>query len=117
MNKNNLLQSSLIGASLTVVFVVLITIIGDLYKIPGADGKMINPIKDFLKALHGHHWVGKGIWAVALFVISTVAMYFVNRSSQKEHKLNCYVSLLTVTLILGTAVLFGFYIFEYASAH
>ena len=115
MNKNNLIRSTLIGASVAVVFVVIITIAGELYKIMGPDGKtMINPIKDFLKALHGHHWVGKGIWAVALFVISSAVMYFAGRNNSGERQLSMYVSMLTIMLIAGTALLFGFFIYEYS---
>jgi hypothetical protein len=114
MNKNNLIQSTLIGAAIAVVFIVVITIAGELYKVVGPDGKaMINPIKDFLKALHGHHWVGKGVWAVGLFILSTGIMYLVGRKDGEERRLDSYVSMLSYVLIFGTVALFGFFTYEY----
>jgi hypothetical protein len=47
------------------IFVIAITIVSDLYL----------PIKDWLKATHGHHWVGKGIWTVVLFVFFATVSY------------------------------------------
>lgn len=116
MNKHNLIQSALIGASVTVVFVVLITIAGELYKIE-AGGKMINPIKELLKSLHGHHWVGKSIWSILLFVSATLGTYFVSRNDTNESRLHLYVSLLTGLIAIGTAVLFGFFTYEYLVSH
>ena len=117
MHKQNLVQSLCVSAAVTVVFVVLITIAGELYRVPGADGKLVNPIKDFLKALHGHHWVGKGVWAVLLFLITTGTLYFIDAKSGRTPSLKLAVSLATYATILGTVVLFGFFTYEYFIAH
>lgn len=103
----------MIGAYVAVIFVVIITIAGELYKVTGVDGKTVNPIKDFLKALHGHHWVGKGIWAVALFIITSGGSYLSLRGPADENRVSCHTSILAWTLALGTLILFAFFIYEY----
>lgn len=113
MNKNNLIQSSLISASLTIIFVTILTIAGELYKVTGADGKVINPIKDFLKMLHGHHWVGKSIWAIVFFIIATAVFYFVERNVEGDRKLGRYVTALTCALGTCTLILYAFTTYEF----
>jgi len=113
MNKHYFTRSIIIGAIMAIVFVVVITIAGELYKITGADGKMVSPIKDLLKSLHGHHWVGKGIWAVGLFSVTTIATFLVNYKNQDERSLNLLIALLTTTLLVGTFTLLVFNIYEY----
>ena len=113
MNKHYFTRSIIIGAIMAIVFVVVITITGELYKITGADGKMVSPIKDLLKSLHGHHWVGKGIWAVGLFSVTTIATFLVNYKNQDERSLNPLIALLTTTLLVGTFTLLVFNIYEY----
>ncbi len=117
MHKQILTQSALIASSLTVIFITLLTIGGELYKITGVDGKTLNPIKELLKALHGHHWVGKGIWAVGFFLIAAIAMYLIHRNSEKQPALHFYVRMLTYTLMLGTILLFGFFTYEFLANH
>jgi hypothetical protein len=113
VNKNALAQSTLIGAITTILFVALITIAGELYKVTGVDGKSINPIKEFLKSLHGHHWVGKGIWALALFIIVSGILYVMSRNHTNSNRLGCIISTLSWTLVIGTLVLFGFFMYEF----
>lgn len=117
MQKYNLVRSSLIASSLTIIFIVIITLAGELYKVTGMDGKVVNPIKDFLKALHGHHWVGKGIWAIGLFLLATLIFYYVGRKHDDMHKLSSYITILIGTLISGTVLLYGFFTFEFIVSH
>lgn len=117
MNKLSLVLSTNISAVVTIVFITAITIAGELYKVVGADGKMVNPIKDYLKALHGHHWVGKGVWAVALFVILSCILYFTLRNKKDDRSIAWTLSLLTWALILGTLAIFGFFTYEFAISH
>ncbi len=117
MNKHNLVRSAVIAAIITIIFVVIITVAGELYTTPDAAGKSVKPIKDFLKELHGHHWVGKGIWAVILFIISTAGLYLAGRNAPGESKLTLVVSMLSWALILGTLALYGFFAYEYVISH
>lgn len=107
MNRNQLVSSVLIGAYVAVIFVVIITIAGELYKVGGA-----NVIKDYLKGLHGHHWVGKGIWAVGTFLIASAISYFVGRN-KAESTVAYHAKVLAWVLALGTLVLYGFFTYEY----
>lgn len=117
MNKNRLASSALIAASVAVLFVVAITIAGELYKVTGADGKVVNPIKDFLKALHGHHWVGKGIWAVGVFLVTTIIGFFTCEKNATIESTTRYANILAYTLMTGTIALFAFFVYEYIITH
>jgi|CXWL01.1.fsa_nt_gi hypothetical protein len=117
MNISKLLKSSVLSTSVTSIFIVAITIAGELYKVTGVDGKVINPIKDLLKALHGHHWVGKGVWAIGLFFITMLAFYFILKSEDDNRGLAKYISILTWILIACTATIYGFFTYEYLLAH
>ena len=117
MRKQILTQSALIGSSLTIIFITLLTIGGELYTITGVDGKTLNPIKELLKSLHGHHWVGKGIWAIGFFIITTIVMYLIHRNTEKQPALHFYVRMLTYMLILGTVALYGFFTYEFLIHH
>lgn len=117
MNKQSLVLSSIISASLTVIFISILTIAGELYKVVDASGKTINPLKAMLASLHGHHWVGKGIWAVAFFALITAVGYWTRRKSTDELHLGCYVRALSITLMCATLIIFGFFIYEYVIHH
>lgn len=119
MKKENLIRSSLIASTIATVFVVIITIAGELYKVTDAAGKSINPIKEFLKALHGHHWVGKGVWAVGIFFIAWVVFYLLDKNNDEstEPRLSCYAQILMCTLIIGTIALYGFFTYEFVIRH
>ncbi|MFZ2252937.1 MAG: hypothetical protein WAW13_02035 [Minisyncoccia bacterium] len=117
MNISKLLKSFTLSTSITSIFIVVITIAGELYKVTGADGKMVNPIKDLLKALHGHHWVGKGVWAIGLFFITGFVFYFLMKPEDDNRGLGKFVMLLSWVLIVCTLALYGFFTYEYLSVH
>jgi hypothetical protein len=117
MKTNRLLKSSVLSGALTIVFITALTIAGELYKVEGVQGGMVNPIKDLLKALHGHHWVGKGIWAIAFFLFSWVIFYSVTKDVESDGKLSSYITLISYALITGTLLFYGFFTFEYFGAH
>jgi hypothetical protein len=113
MNKNQFVKSILIGAYTAVIFLVVITIAGELYKTVNEAGTVVNPIKDFLKNLHGHHWVGKGIWAVALFFLTSGVSYLISKGRVGIAPTG-HVKALTWALALGTLVIYGFFAYEYS---
>lgn len=113
MNKINLVVSTLRGAAYSVMLIVVLTVVGELYIATTAAGKVVHPLKDMLASLHGHHWVGKGIWAVILFVVVSLLKYYSLRNTDASDKLTPYTEFLSMMLIIGTLVLFGFMIFEY----
>lgn len=58
-------HSLVVSVLFSAVFITAITIIGELNP----------PIKNWLAETHGHHWVGKGIWTIILFVVVAFTEY------------------------------------------
>lgn len=104
MNSNSLkfINGTIVGAISTVVFIVALTIAGDLYA----------PLKNFLKEAHHHHWVGKGIWAAILFVIVTPGYYFVKKNDTSDNTTRLMRILAWISL-LGALTLLLFFVYEF----
>ena len=103
MNNQQFTRGLLLGATVAVVFVTVVTVVGELYA----------PLKNFFKDLHGHHWVGKGIWSLGIMVIVTAGTYFAKKQEQGEVNLSRAMRWLTNSIIAGTVALFLFFIYEY----
>ena len=86
LDKTTFTRTSIFALIVAMIFVTGITIITDL----------VPPVKSWLTATHGHHWVGKGIWTVILFVSFIVFAYPVFKRKQYP---------LTPTLVRNTAYL------------
>lgn len=99
--KLNIVNSLILSAAITVIFITLVTIVADLQP----------PLKNWLKNTFTHHWVGKGILAVAIFVVATFLFSFLPFQIE-ENKLSKKVWALFWISILGAFVIFGFYIYE-----
>ena len=69
------------------------------------------PMGIFIQGTFGHHWVGKGVLAVALFAVATLAMH----PMFKKRNINAKTTLviLNTALILGSLILFFFFVYEY----
>ncbi len=116
MNRIKLLKSVILSTSFTFIFITTLTIVGELYKVLNEQGKSINPLKDLLKSLHGHHWVGKGVWAIFFFSAVWFVFYFIVKPSD-DGRLSLYVKIASWVLMLCTAALFGFFTYEYFLSH
>jgi len=106
--KNRVLMGFVWGAIVAAIFVVLVTILGEL----------LAPLKNFLKEQHHHHWVGKGIWTVSIFII--VAVLFCPSTRRKffaNDQIAQWVTVLSWIMILGSVILFGFFLYEYLIHH
>ena len=101
----SLLRSAMLAATLSVALVVLLTVVGELY----------SPLKNFLKDSLYHHWVGKGVWSVALFTIVTLVAYPIFKQRQTTTKTS--LILLNWALVLGSFILFFFFVYEYVIHH
>lgn len=113
MNKNQFVKGVLIGAYVAVIFAVVITVAGELYQVAGEGGKVLKPIKDTLAGWHGHHWVGKSIWTVIVFLVTSAGAYLVNRKELDFSGVSSHARVLMYTLILGTVAIYGFFGYEY----
>ena len=103
MNNKGLkiIYSTAIGAIAVVIFITFITINAELYL----------PIKDWLKNTFSHHWIGKGILSLAIFMIVGLLVWFLP-VQQDEERTRKILMLLNWLLILGSLAIFGFFLWE-----
>lgn len=96
------INALLAGAIVATVFVVVITIAGELYA----------PLKNILKEQHYHHWVGKSIWSVIFFVITAGGYYVVMRSATNESTVRL-IRILSWMVVFSALALFIFFVYEF----
>ncbi len=102
LNKITLTRASIIGLIASMIFVAAITVAADLYI----------PIKNWLAATHGHHWVGKGIWMIIFFAVFTIVSYpILNRNqdalSAKMIRMGGHIA------IDASVIMTLFFVYEY----
>lgn len=100
--KLKLINSFSISASVTVIFIVIITIVSEL----------VRPVKDWLAGTFSHHWVGKGILSLILFLVLGFILFWVIRTSNEEKAGRNFRVLFWIGVISFLAI-FAFYIFEF----
>lgn len=98
MNIPRLIFASAVAATITVAFVVIITI--------GAELSM--PLKDWLKGVSGHHWTSKSIFSVLLYTGATAIVYGLFHNPG-EVRLRRTLVFLLVSTALGSIILTAFY--------
>jgi len=98
MSKQKLILSSAYAAIITNVFVVVITVWGELS----------TPLKDWLKNFTGHHWTSKSILSVLLYAVATILFYFIFRDPN-ETRIRKSLILLFVSLLLSIAAITLFF--------
>lgn len=102
MEKELKVIHSIICASIAaVIFIIAITIIADLYL----------PIKDWLKDIFTHHWIGKSILSLVIFIIFGIISFFLPIKTNEE-KISKLLKILFWILIIGTLAIFMFFIYE-----
>jgi len=102
--KLRLIKGLITGAIATSVFVVVITIFGEL----------LPPLKNFLADAHHHHWVGKGIWSAIVFVAVMLGSLLVFRGDDDSMLLTSrLIRYLSHALLAGTAILLLFFVYEF----
>lgn len=90
-----------IAATGAIWFIVAITIVMELFE---------DPVKAFLTGVTGHHWVTKGVFAVALFAILYGACAFFTTDT-KEDARPVYVAI--GSAILGGLAIFAFFVWHF----
>lgn len=93
--------SVVIGAIGAIVFIVAITIIADL----------ILPIKDWLKNVFSHHWIGKSILSLGLFALFFIVSFLSPIRPNIERLKNRLYILIWLSIILPVLI-FLFFIWE-----
>lgn len=89
----------LIGASVAVVFIAAATIGGELYM----------PIKDWLASIFSHHWIGKGVLAMLVFI---VASGLSNRRETRITDIEDFIAMLFWISFLSALAIAGFFGYE-----
>lgn len=89
------------GAITAIVFITAITIAADLY----------SPLKDWLKENFSHHWIGKGILAIAAFLLAGFLKFLFGKTTN-EIKIAKNLAVLNWLSIIGSLAILGFFIFE-----
>lgn len=99
-----LVRAATYGAALAVVFVTGVTVTADLYL----------PLKNWLKLMFSHHWVGKGVLAGMVFTIATIIFSFmpVPLGELKVKILARGVWKLVIISFMGTLIIAAFFIYE-----
>ena len=98
--KSQYIRAFAISAGLAIITIAVLTIVGELYK----------PLKNWLKEIFYHHWVGKGVISfVGFYIVGYVLSLFVSGNKDKEAAI--LLGLFWVSLLSALAI-FGFYYYE-----
>jgi amino acid transporter len=100
--KNVHTKALTVSTIIAFVFVVVSTIWSELSK----------PFKDFLVSITGHHWVTKGVFSLALFVLVYFLAAKTSSDSEDVEKQTNYVIFGT---IIGSLIIFLFYVWHFFS--
>jgi len=102
MNKLNTIFASAYSATVSVAFAVFATIYSELSA----------PFKDWLTNFTGHHWVTKSWMTVILFAVFYAIFRFSFKAVTDSQTRQALWALFFV-VIAGTAIIFGFYVYEF----
>ncbi len=102
--KTKYIQAFVLSAIMAVILITALTIIAELYK----------PLKDLLKDVFYHHWIGKGILSFAGFFVFGTLFSFVKIRLPEESRL---IRALAITTALCALAIIGFYFYEFFFAH
>ena len=88
----------ILSAILTIIYITVITVAADLYP----------PLKEALKNASSHHWIGKSITAIVIFVIFKAIFV----SLKPKIKTALLLNWLTIVSVLATLVILAFFTWE-----
>lgn len=100
-SKVKIINAVTVGAIVAIILIVALTILADLN----------TGLKDWLKLVFSHHWLGKGILAGASFVL-TASLVSLLPTRVSEGRSPVLLWLLFAVATAGTAVILGFYLWE-----
>lgn len=100
-SKINQLRSWIISAIIAILFVVTATIVGELY----------SPFKNWLKEMFYHHWIGKGVLSVVIFVLLGFILKMFTKENNEDAVSAALYVLFWISLISALSII-GFYLYE-----
>jgi len=89
------------AALLTTVAIMVMTLGAELYP----------PLKTWLAATFGHHWLGKGIISIVIF-LAVIALSY-PKLTKVERSMGTWSARLLAVVILVTLIIIGFYTYEF----
>jgi len=100
MNRK-LADSLILSSILVVIFIPAVTVAAEL----------IPPLKEWLKNTFSHHWIGKSIISLILFVAFGVLTFAIPYKTNLE-RINRLILILITLTFLATLTIFGFFSYE-----
>ena len=94
--------SAIVAGIVSTIFVTAITVIADLAP----------ALKDSLKDTFSHHWLGKSILTVSVFLLFYFLVYVFAKETDEPRPIAVYVKLLSFFSVFGTLVIFLFFVYE-----
>lgn len=94
----------MLGAAFAVSFIAGVTVTADLYL----------PLKNWLKLMFSHHWIGKGVLAGVIFVAVTIIFSFIPTPlvELRAKILARSTRNLVIVSCAGTLIIIAFFIYE-----
>ncbi len=102
--KTTIIKAFINGAIAAILITTLLTVVADLYV----------PLKDLLKQVFSHHWIGKGV--IAIFIFLTIGFggwIFRRETSGESADVARGLKTLFWTTIFSFFIIFGFFIWEF----
>lgn len=99
--KLKIVSAAAMSAILAVFFVTVITVAAELWL----------PLKEWLRTMFTHHWVGKSILVIGLYLGRLALVFFIANGATLE-RLNKILRCLFWLAVAGTLILFGFFTAE-----
>lgn len=102
--KTTIIKAFIRGAVAAVLTTTLLTVVADLY----------GPLKDLLKQLFSHHWIGKGVVAIFVFLAVGFGGWIFRREAGDESAgVARGLKILFWSTIFSAIVVFGFFVWEF----
>ncbi|AJF60295.1 MAG: hypothetical protein J4224_01240 [Candidatus Diapherotrites archaeon] len=76
-------------------------------------GELSESFKSFLVSIAGHHWIAKGIIAIALFAVTYLALSKLKTRAKKGFEAQKWGFRVAVTALASGALIFLFYAWEF----
>jgi len=96
------LEAPIGAATLITTFAILVMTLGS---------ELYSPSKAWLAATFGHHWIGKGILSIVVFLVVIALSY--SRLTKAERSMATWSNRLFATVILVTVIIIGFFTYEF----
>lgn len=99
-----IMKKYFIATIVTIVYIPLITVAGELYP----------PLKDFLKSVFWHHWLGKSVVLVILFItVALISGAFLPKHEENNDKDGKFLTWALYSATLSALTVLLFFMVEY----